>query len=205
LEKDSRRAYHHGDLRQALLDVALDMLEKSDSEQLSLRAIARQAGVSRAAPYHHFTDREALLSAVAAEGFKKLRSEMTAPADSTDSTPLQHMQDMGVAYVRFAVAHPRLYMLMFSSQLRDRETHPELKTEADAALASLASAMSESMQREGNNDGNGESLVLGAWALVHGLAMLIIDGRAGGKNPSDKQVESLVRNTTRIIGRGVAG
>ena len=181
------------------------MLDDVDGAELSLRAIARKAGVSRAAPYHHFADKDALLAATAAAGFKQLRSEMTSPGLLSENNPLRKMQDMGVAYVLFAVHHPRLYRLMFSGELSDRDNHPELKTEADATYEALGSAMARSNPGIQSHEGAGESMALGAWALVHGLSTLLIDGRVGGKDLSDEQVESIARNTTRIIGRGIAG
>jgi AcrR family transcriptional regulator len=173
----SNRIYHHGDLRRALLDVALRLVEESDPGHLSLRAIARKAGVSRAAPYHHFADREALLAAVATEGFRALRAAMAKRLSSMERDPLQRMQEMGVAYVLFAVRHPQLYRLMFGGELRDRESHEELRQESGATYASL----------------------------VHGLAMLLVDQRVGDPDMSDQQVEMLARQTTDVLGRGVAG
>ncbi len=219
---DGERPYHHGDLRQTLLDVSLKLLESEESGRLSLRSIAREAGVSRAAPYHHFRDREALLAAIAAEGFRKLRSAMVERRESVDEPPLRRMQAMGVAYVLFSVRHPRLYRLMFSGELSNRDSHPELKEESDATYLAMLDALKLSMisdETPGRDRGrrerpihidtdsgsDSESLALGAWALVHGLSMLLIDGRVGGENPTEIQAVNLARETTRIIGHGIAG
>lgn len=203
--KEPQRSYHHGDLRRALLDVALRLLEESDPGQLSLRAIAREAGVSRAAPYHHFADREALLAAVAADGFRALRTAMLERLESTEGTPLARMQEMGVAYVLFAVRHPQLYRLMFGGELRNRERHEELARESGATYAALGAAMEDTMAPESGGRGEPGAIALGAWALVHGLAMLLVDQRVGEPNMSDEQVEALARQTTDILGRGLRG
>jgi AcrR family transcriptional regulator len=192
-------------LRRALLDVALRLLEEYDPGHLSLRAIAREAGVSRAAPYHHFADREALLAAVAAEGFRSLRAAMMEGLESTEGNPLQRMQEMGVAYVLFAVRNPQLYRLMFGGELRDRERHEELIRESGATYAALGAAMEDSMgDGSGGRRAPGE-FALSAWALVHGLAMLLVDQRVGEPEMSDHQVEALTRKATDVLGRGVAG
>ncbi|NNG14848.1 MAG: TetR/AcrR family transcriptional regulator [Gemmatimonadales bacterium] len=201
----SNRSYHHGDLRRTLLDVALRLLEEFDPSHVSLRAIAREAGVSRAAPYHHFADREALLAAVAAEGFRSLRAAMVERVASTEGNPLERMQEMGVAYVLFAVQNPQLYRLMFGGELRRRESHEELQRESGAAYAALGAAMQDSMETGSGGGGEPGNFALSAWALVHGLAMLLVDQRVGKPDMSDQQVEVLARQATEVLGRGVAG
>jgi len=199
------RSYHHGDLRRTLLEVAFRLLEQSDPGQLSLRAIAREAGVSRAAPYHYFVDRETLLAAVAAEGFRALRAAMVERLESAEGTPLRRMQEMGVAYVLFAVRHPQLYRLMFGGELRNRERHAELQRESAETFAALGAAMEDSVPPASGQPGEAGALALSAWALVHGLAMLLVDQRVGEPGMSDAQVELLARRTTAVLGRGVTG
>ena len=201
----SDRSYHHGDLRRTLLNVALHLLEEYDPGHLSLRAIAREAGVSRAAPYHHFANREALLAAVATEGFRALRAAMVKRLTSMEGGPLQRMQEMGVAYVLFAVRHPQLYRLMFGGELRDRKHHEELRRESGATYAALGAAMEDSMETGSSGGGEPGAFALSAWALVHGLAMLLVDQRVGEPDMSNHQVEMLGRKTTEVLGRGVAG
>ncbi len=199
------RSYHHGDLRPALLAAALRLLEERDPGDLSLRAIAREAGVSRAAPYHHFADREALLAAVAAEGFRALRAAMMERLEAAAGTPLERMREMGVAYVVFAVRHPQLYRLMFGGEFRNRESHAELVRESAEAYAALGTAMGNSMPAGSGGGGEPDAFALSAWALVHGLAMLVVDRRVGVPDMSDEQVEALARRTIEVLGRGVTG
>lgn len=199
------RSYHHGDLRRTLVEVALRQLEHADPAQLSLRGIAREAGVSRAAPYHHFTDREALLAAVAAHGFRALREAMIERLEAAEGTPLHRMQEMGVAYVVFAYRHPQLYRLMFGGELRNRERHAELQRESAETYAALGAAMEDSVSPASEQPGEAGALALSAWALVHGLAMLLVDQRVGEPVMSDAQVELLARRTTAVLGRGVTG
>src|SRR5687768_2538693 len=119
-----KRAYHHGDLRQALLDAALPLLRTGGPQALTLRAVARAAGVSQTAPYRHFTDRSALVGAVAEDGFRRLHAELiaavTSPAKTLGKAPETArggLQAVALAYVRFALAHPAEYRVMFGGEL----------------------------------------------------------------------------------------
>src|SRR3954470_20864584 len=118
--------YHHGDLPPALLKAAAKILEKEGLAGLSLRELARRAGVSHNAPYRHFPDRDALLAALATEGFAILGKQLAAPAG----------QESAAAYVRFALDHPQRFRLMFGGQIA-YDRYPELRGQADAAYAGL--------------------------------------------------------------------
>jgi AcrR family transcriptional regulator len=198
-----RDSYHHGDLRSALIGAARDLVRAEGAQRVSLRAIARAAGVSAAAPYHHFEDREAILAAVAAEGFASLRQAMEASAggDGGKGDPFQRLQGAGVAYVSFAAAEPELYRLMFSGLLSDRSRYPELRRAADDTFRALQQLLAAASPGE-REPTDGEAVALTAWSTVHGLAMLLIDGlleeesRAVGK-------EELSRRVTRVLGRGL--
>jgi AcrR family transcriptional regulator len=155
------RAYHHGDLRNALLDAARKILEEESLANLSLRAVARRAGVSHAAPYRHFPNHEALLVELATEGFAELRAEL-ASAGSATGAESDRIAKIGAAYMRFVVRRPELTSLMFGPQLPNRDSFPELGVAADAIGSEIGSALHDS------------ALGLAVWASVHGLAMLIL-------------------------------
>src|SRR5258708_6887496 len=116
-----KKSYHHGDLRRALLDAALALLEKSGVEALTLREGARRVGVTAGAPYHHFADKEAIVASVAEEGFVELGEAMAAARDAAD--PASRLGAMGRSYVRFAVAHPAHFRVMFGKMV-DVPRHP---------------------------------------------------------------------------------
>jgi AcrR family transcriptional regulator len=162
------RAYHHGDLPAALIAAARELLAEDGTEALSLRAVARRAGVSAMAPYRHFADKEALLAAVAADGFREFT---TALAAADGSVPADRaLLEQGVAYVRFACAQPALFRLMFGPPRHG--THPVLKRDQDqthSVLAARVAAETPAPLRE--------SRMLACWSVVHGLASLIIDGQ----------------------------
>jgi len=155
------RAYHHGDLRRALLDTALVMLEEEGSAGLGLRELARRLGVSPAAPYRHFDSRIALLEALAVTGYQRFARAVTEAATASPADPLNAM---GRAYIRFALDNGNLFRLMFSPEL-ERSGRPALRMAADAAFATLAKVTTA----------GGRLAALKAWAEVHGLATLLLD------------------------------
>jgi AcrR family transcriptional regulator len=163
--------------------------------------VAREAGVSPAAPYHHFDDRDAMLAAVAAEGFGELGTAMQRGVKATrEKRPLRRLQAAGVAYVRFAVTNPQLFRLMFSGLLGDRAAYPELQRRASHAfgiLQQLLGGRPDAPPREPPLPA-----ALAAWATVHGLAMLLIDGRLG-QRPTERRAARIARDVTRVLGTGL--
>jgi AcrR family transcriptional regulator len=158
------KPYHHGDLRRALLDAATLIIERDGANALTLRAVAREAGVSPAAPYHHFKDKGDLLHALAKEGFRRLRQAMSAAETEGSKSPHR----MGVAYVEFAHANPALYRVMYDCA-RSMESLPDGGEDDGSGLALLRQAMVEA------NDGSIDEVNLGlaaiaGWCASHGLA-----------------------------------
>lgn len=195
---NSKATYHHGDLRRALLDAALARLGEGETGQLKLRALAGDAGVSPTAVYRHFADKEALLAAIATEGFEGLRRETLAGGEGARD-PVARLQGIGCGYVRFARKHPAHYRLMFGPHMLDRERHPELKDAAEASYRVL-----EEMVREGVDAGvltppDVALLSTAAWSLVHGLAQLSIDGLI----EPDKANDALTQRITGLLATGM--
>jgi AcrR family transcriptional regulator len=190
LEKPRRKrppSYHHGDLRDALIRAARRILEKDGLADLSLRQVARVVGVSPAAPYHHFADKQALLDAVATQGFAALRSEMlTRMAKETD--PVARLDASGVGYVVFAVENPALFRLMFGGE--------ELSANGKKAYGVLQAAVADTSRPEGIAN---PLVCLRLWALVHGIAKLIVEHCI---KPSDYGVSSSEALATSLLRRG---
>jgi AcrR family transcriptional regulator len=157
-------SYHHGDLRRQVLAAAAAVIAERGVAAVSLRDLARQAGVSHAAPSHHFGNRTGLLTALAAEGFERLAEELGA-ADG--------LKEMGVAYVRFALGHPAHFRVMFDADLLDAD-NPELVA---------ARALAQQRLRAGV-DGRPEQ-ALAAWSLAHGFATLRLGGNVSGDDPAE--------------------
>ena len=169
--------YHHGDLHDALLAAAERVLERDGLPGLTLRAVAREAGVSHAAPTHHFGDLSGLLSELAAIGFRRFNEAMIA-AGRTETHPLLKALARAKAYVAYAQAQPGMYGLMFRTERLDM-TRPSLHEAATASFEGLASAVGA-----GRRETAGEALSLDqaaaiarAWSLVHGFTTLLLDGR----------------------------
>ena len=181
-KQPSGDSYHHGDLPQALLAAAETVLRRDGLNGLGLRAIAREAGVSHTAPKHHFGDTRALMSQLAAVGFGRLRDAMLQAQHGV--TPGRDARlAIGEAYVRFAHTHPELFALMFRNEIADVR-HPALIEAQRAAMRVMASTISGSELPESSDGLRLPAAVAvqvtAAWAMVHGLASLLIDERLGG-------------------------
>lgn len=183
--------YHHGDLRATLVTAARHVLEREGYDALSLRAAARAAGVSQAAPYHHFRDKEALLAAVAAQGYGELTAAMQAHmAAQTDAQA--RLDASGIGYVGFAVANPALFRLMFG-MAHGVADDPALKAAGAAAYGVLQQAIADVLAAAGKPASEAPIASLKAWSLVHGLAKLVLEA---GVTPGDYgmgDIEALAR------------
>lgn len=167
-----RDAYHHGDLREALIQAGLSLLaECGDPAALGLREAARRVGVSQAAPYAHFHDKRDLLAAVAERGFRMFTKSMTAAAAALPAGN-ERLSAIGRGYVAFARANPALYRLMFGPNLAIDDTAPSLAAAGEAAFAVLVESLGGDPQAPQT-----AASALAAWSFAHGLALLLIDGR----------------------------
>jgi AcrR family transcriptional regulator len=170
--------YHHGALRDALLKAAERVLERDGLSGLTLRAVAREAGVSHAAPTHHFGDLTGLLSELAAIGFRQFNAAMVE-AGAAGTSPIEKGMTRAKAYVAFAQAHPGIYGLMFRTERLDM-TRPSLHEAASASFAGLAGAIGASRHEQITEDAlslEQAAAIARAWSLVHGFTMLLLDGR----------------------------
>lgn len=163
------------DLRRTLLDASLGLIANEGLEGFSMREVARRAGVSHQAPYHHFPDREAILAAIVAEGFEGLRDAMEAAIETAGPQPSQRLNAIGRAYVGFALAHPAHFKLMFRSELVHAERHDDARTCAGMAFDVLVRVADEAtLARDGAPN---RAFVFAAWSLAHGLATLLLEGK----------------------------
>jgi AcrR family transcriptional regulator len=186
VSQTEKAAYHHGDLRQSLLDATLVLL--AEGEEPSLRAVARRAGVSPMAPYRHYQDKDALLTAVALRGIDALRrivlaADQSAPAGSG-------LVAQGLAYVRYAAEHPVLFRLMFGP------TRPR----ADGAICTASETVKAVMLRRLEieaPDRFSPEFAVGCWAMIHGLALLVIDGLLAQTDPDP--LAGLIERTIRAM------
>ncbi len=193
----SAKPYHHGNLRSALIDAGLAALERADSKEISLRALARDVGVSANAAYRHFEDKDALLSALAAEGFRRFAAQqteaLTAKPDLTASRKAS-----GLAYIDFARKNPALFRLMFG-QFLQAKTDPELGLAAAAAFQGLLEASAQETGASSDPDLVLRTAIL-RWSVVHGMSHLLLDGQLdvfAGHN-IDKLIEDVLALAPRL-------
>jgi AcrR family transcriptional regulator len=196
--KPDRRPYHHGNLRRGLLDEALATIRAEGVDGLTLREIGARLGVSRTALYRHFADKRALLAAVATEGFRTLREQLVT-AWEEGGRGRAAFESMGVVYVRFAVANPSHYRVMFGGFVDPEAREPELAAEAAGAFQALVDALAVLQRDAIMRAEDTVKMARFVWAVVHGVAMLGIDGQlreTGG-------VEELMRYALERLGTGI--
>ena len=169
------RSYHHGDLRRALLRAAVDVIDESGPGALSLRDLARRAGVSHAAPAHHFGDKAGLLSALAAEGYNLLADQLRAAFERARS-----FAEAGGAYVRFAVEHRAHFEVMFRPDLYYVDDE-DVVAARDRAAAALRRGVAGA---RGTPAYVGDPASIAAWALAHGFATLVLTGNVKADDPA---------------------
>jgi len=198
-----RGAYHHGNLRAALVATATALLEAEGPLGVTLRGAARRAGVSQAAPYRHFPDKSALLAAVAEEGFRALGRAIVRAARPHRRDPVGALQAMAIAVVRFAAAHPSHYRLMSGPAVRGRD-HPPLRDAAVAAWHLLTAAIRDCQRAGRIRSGDPAELSFALWCVVHGLAVLAVDDQIPGDVLHAVPLEQLAEHATRCLLEGLA-
>ena len=190
-------SYHHGDLRKALLGHALDLVRDEGLEALSLRAVARAAGVSQTAPYRHFANRQALVEAVAEDGFIRMGGTIER-AVAMGVPGLGALRRGMRAYIDFALACPAEYRLMFGPESRIRTQDTPLAGAAAHAFRLLSGGIQRCQERGLLEQGDPVLRGVTAWATLHGLALLVLDGQAAAPGRSideivDASIETLLR------------
>ena len=194
-----QRRYHHGDLRRAIVTAALEILSETQSLEISLRELARRAGVSHNAPYKHFADKRELLAAVSTAGFETLTERMS---DELTAHRNARARLFGVlrAYIQHGVENPALYRLMFGGYLSSPDdARPAIeRAAADKTKTLLASiiidgALGRAIPNTPRNERRIAGAILACWSLVHGLTMLLADGLVGPRKKSDELGDKVVR------------
>ena len=184
----NRPTYHHGDLRAVILNEAARLVAERGADQVSLRELARDAGVSHAAPAHHFTDRRGLFTALATQGFQLLAEALV------DARP--QFADAALAYVRFAIDHPGHYQVMFHKSLLDTSDAELAAAEAGAA-AELARGVAT--LRDPNATADPAGAQLAAWSLVHGFSMLWLNDAVNPQVRAADPMETVMRIATMLF------
>jgi AcrR family transcriptional regulator len=184
--------YHHGHLRTALLETAMEVVRERGIEGLTLREVARRAGVSHNAPYHHFPDKAALVEALAIEGFRRFADEFRhAAARAPDRSHLGRIHAIGEAYVRFALEDPARFTLMWRPELRSVGDDSPVDEAGLGSYAVLLDEIAAGQVAGEVTQGDVGLLGLAAWSAVHGLAILLIDGPLRGQATTWREARPL--------------
>ncbi|MDM0111400.1 TetR/AcrR family transcriptional regulator [Variovorax sp. J22R133] len=204
-DEPAPRPYHHGNLREDLVRCGKAQLSEVGLAELSLRRIASEVGVSQVAPKHHFGNKEGLLAAIAASGFRDLTEFRFARLRPTMS-PEQRLRTLLSAYVAFATLHPTLFHLMFAPQFRSPETHAELNEAASQSYQMVARAAGDYLAAQGKADeAKAHDVARIAWMCMHGVATLIIENRINPFGAPKVSREQLTNQTLDLVFAGIRG
>ncbi len=169
--------YHHGDLKNALISAGVEILAREGVGGLSLRKVAKQAGVSHAAPYAHFADKQALIAAISTEGFKQLYSQIEAVKQTYQANPETLLIEVAWAYVQFALNEPDRFKLMFSSVLEKEKDYPDFVETSQKDFRQLVEIVEICQQAEIVKKGAADLIALSLWGTVHGFVSLLLEGQ----------------------------
>ncbi len=191
------------DLREKVLEASLALIEEGGLDRLSLREVARKAGVSHQAPYHYFSDREGILAALAGDGFAKLEQALVEAGAAAGSEPAKAVEAMGRAYVEFALRNPGYFQAMFRADAVPLDRHPEARKREDEAFGTLVQAIDRALAHQPDEARRATSIA--CWAMVHGLATLILEGsftrKLGvAKSRQEEMANEVIATFARLIG-----
>ena len=185
--------YHHGSLREALIDTAIKMLKTTSIEDLSLRELARHVGVSQAAPYRHFEDKNELLAAISQQGFELKLRYMLEAIEEFKHDPKELFFQCGLAYFKMGRLHPRHYHLMTSSQVLPCGDHPGLQQAASTTFRLLTDVVTLCQKAGVLGDGDPHKLALHCWVIVNGFTALYVEQRLTWIGVSAENAETMLR------------
>ena len=205
------KPYHHGNLREALLDAALRLISEVGPTAFTLREVARRAGVSHNAPYRHFRDRDELMAAVSTQGYEELTRALLEAGDH-ESRALAQLQAAGLAYVRFALRRPEHFTVMFDAPAskpseklcfnpaKMKIKYPQAAEAAEQSFRTLMNYVAACQQEGALPAGDTKQLALLTWSIVHGIAKLAITGRFpfSSKNEVLRFAEYVIGNSLPV-------
>jgi AcrR family transcriptional regulator len=193
--------YHHGDLKESLIASGIQILAKEGVKGLSLRAVAKLAGVSQTAPYRHFANKDALLAAIAEQGFRGLIQEVAAGI-AKHRNPDRQLEAAGVHYFRFATTHPEHIKIMFGGLVDMGNDHAGLKKVSDEAFGQLVGLINDGQEAGSFRQGNPVQSALAAWSMVHGLSLLLLNQHISHEAFGASSSEQLAKFCIQLLKEG---
>jgi AcrR family transcriptional regulator len=203
LRKKTPGSYHHGDLRRSLIEAGRMLLARNGTGGLSLREVAKVAGVSHTAPYRHFKDKADLLAAIAEAGFVQLRADSEATARRYREDPLQQYTHCAAQYVRFAVENPETAHLMFGGGLDMRKAPASLKQASWATFELLIDIIENGKEEGLYKSVETMDLAVTSWSGIHGLSLLIVNGYLARLASTENQIEALALRMAGLLLEGI--
>ena len=172
-----KKAYHHGDLKNALIKAGADVLSKEGVSALSLRKVAQKAGVSHAAPYAHFADKQALIAAISTEGYKKLYEQIAQVAGQYRSDPLRRFVEASWAYVQFALDEPDQFKVTLSGMIEKEQDYPAFVETARQTFSLVVDIVAQCQQAGILREGAADLTAVSVWSLIHGFVTLLMENQ----------------------------
>lgn len=197
----TKTAYHHGDLRRTLLDATLELIAERGVDGFTLREVARRAGVSHAAPYHHFADRAALVAALVEESFAQLDQAMREATESVKNAR-DRLARLGVAYILWAWHNPARFRVMWRPELRKCDDPSAVEQAADNSYLIVQETIRQALPPSRRTETEIGSACLAAWSSVHGFSMLLLDGSLSEEPHTEAEIVGMAED---LVGRTVSG
>jgi AcrR family transcriptional regulator len=172
-----RRSYHHGDLKNALIAAGIDILSKEGTSALSLRSVAQKAGVSHAAPYAHFVDKQALIAAISTEGYERLYEAIRAVVAAHEHDPVRQLVEGAWAYVRFALDDPAHFKVTLSGVVEKEHDYPAFVEVSKKSFAQVVAIVQACQAKGVLPNGSPDLVAVGVWSLIHGLVSLLLENQ----------------------------
>ena len=197
-----KKSYHHGDLKQSLLNATVDLIAERQRPEFTLREIAAALDVTHAAAYHHFRDKEALLALIADQGYEALDAMLSQSAQSEGGL-LAELFALGAAYLKFALEHPAHFRVMFDPKFGDPQRYPSVYQRSQTTRTLLGDLLCEAQRKELLAQNDPAELIAVTWAALHGLAVLTLDGHFDHMNPTE-DVDAFFRRVFQYVILGAA-
>lgn len=206
-KKKEKTGYHHGNLREAILEASLDWIKKNGVDSLSLREIAKKLGVTHSAPNKHFPKKEVLLATLIEQGFIEFKSYLESSGVEMETKPKEAFIRMGLGYIRFANKNPEIYRLMFSHTIVNFMEYPGMLKAGQEAFDVLHNSVRLLQSKNVVRQGNSLEIAYMIWSFTHGFVLLSQDGKLKGvqteMDTQSKSEEDLMKSLFLMIGEGI--